>query len=509
MARAQTNRSPATWSDLRRPGLSGHKRPLTAAFAANEYVYRMICFRVLALLLIAAASVSAQGSGPRRVYGIVYDSVARAPLSGAVVEVQMVDPDRNRASTSQAPLPGFVVVSDSLGRYELSALPAGLFAVGFQHHVLNALGIESPITPLDLRVDSVARLDLGVPGGRAVRVTACPGRADDGLLAGYVVNARGGAPVAASIEVRWDEIVFANRRMTASHHESKAAPDSTGRFSLCGLPAESPLEMRISADGFRDIETEITLPAHGVIHRDFRLAIVDTMPGAGTIRLRVVDDSGRAVNTGQALIASLGRQASVDSGVVTIGAVPDGTWAVDVRAIGYEPGSVLIDAESASPREATVRIARMPQMLAAVSIVANASKADQAILDGILARMRSAWGTLVLPSDLSLKNAAYASDAVRWARGFRTWGSNVAGRPYSTAGGQAACLSRDFIPPREKGMVVYLDGARVAFGLQGVNDAVRPEDILAVEAYPDVISAPAIWRTNDACAVVAFWTKRR
>jgi hypothetical protein len=58
-------------------------------------------------------------------------------------------------------------------------------------------------------------------------------------------------------------------------------------------------------------------------------------------------------------------------------------------------------------------------------------------------------------------------------------------------------------------MVVYLDGARVAFGLQGVNDAVRPEDILAVEAYPDVISAPAIWRTNDACAVVAFWTKRR
>jgi hypothetical protein len=469
----------------------------------------MTCFRVLPLLLIAAMSLSAQSSGTRRVHGIVYDSVARTPLAGALVEVQMVDPDPTRSAASQPSLPGFVVVSDSLGRYELTTLPAGLFAVGFQHHVLNALGFESPIKPLDLRVDSIARLDLAIPGGRAVREIACPGRSDDGLLAGYVVNARGGAPVSASIEVRWDELLFVNRRMTASHHEAKATPDSTGRFNLCGLPAESPLELRISADGFRDIETEISLPAHGVIHRDFRLAVVDTAPGTGTIRLRVVDDSGRAVNTGQAMIASLGRQVSVDSGVVAIGAVPEGTWAVDVRAIGYEPGSVLIDAESSSPKEATVRIARMPQMLAAVSIVANASKADQAVLDGILARMRSAWGTLVLPSDLSLKNAAYASDAVRWARGFRTWGSNVSGRPYSTGMGQSACTSREFIPPREKGMVVYLDGARMAFGLQGVNDAVRPEDILAVEAYPDVVSAPAIWRTNDACAVVAFWTKRR
>ena len=33
--------------------------------------------------------------------------------------------------------------------------------------------------------------------------------------------------------------------------------------------------------------------------------------------------------------------------------------------------------------------------------------------------------------------------------------------------------------------------------------------ILAIEAYPDVLSAPFLWRTNDACAVVAYWTKHR
>jgi hypothetical protein len=42
-----------------------------------------------------------------------------------------------------------------------------------------------------------------------------------------------------------------------------------------------------------------------------------------------------------------------------------------------------------------------------------------------------------------------------------------------------------------------------------VNSLIPPGDVLAVEAYPDVTSAPLLWRTNDACAVVAFWTKRR
>jgi hypothetical protein len=32
-------------------------------------------------------------------------------------------------------------------------------------------------------------------------------------------------------------------------------------------------------------------------------------------------------------------------------------------------------------------------------------------------------------------------------------------------------------------------------------------DAALVGAYSDVESAPLLWRTNDACAVVAFWTK--
>jgi len=59
----------------------------------------------------------------------------------------------------------------------------------------------------------------------------------------------------------------------------------------------------------------------------------------------------------------------------------------------------------------------------------------------------------------------------------------------------------------DKSVAVYLDGSRVPGGLEMINRMVPVKDLLAVEAYPDVVSAPFLWRTNDACAVIAFWTK--
>src|SRR6185503_10473680 len=191
----------------------------------------------LALLVLASTAALAQGSvsANRKVTGVVFDSVGRAPLAGAVVEVMMVDPEKKEKSPLQSNLPSFATLTDAAGHFELSGLAAGLYAVGFQHHVLNALGIESPITPLDLRVDSIARLNLAIPGGKALRDRACPGKTNDGLLAGYVVNARGGAPLdSVSVSVGWEELNFGRGNLSTSLHEAKASPDSTGRFSLCG-----------------------------------------------------------------------------------------------------------------------------------------------------------------------------------------------------------------------------------------------------------------------------------
>jgi hypothetical protein len=55
---------------------------------------------------------------------------------------------------------------------------------------------------------------------------------------------------------------------------------------------------------------------------------------------------------------------------------------------------------------------------------------------------------------------------------------------------------------------VYLDGARVAGGLPELRTAISMRDVLAMEAYQDIATAPVEWRTNDACAVLAIWTRR-
>ena len=156
----------------------------------------------------------------------------------------------------------------------------------------------------------------------------------------------------------------------------------------------------------------------------------------------------------------------------------------------------------------TVRMDKMPFSLSAVSIVENANAAERRVLDGISQRMLANGGSLILPDNPSMRNAIYASDGLRFARGFLVNVSSIQGRPYSQGISLQPCTSKDYIPIGEKGIAVYLDGVRVPSGLQAVNDLVRPEEVLAIEAYPDVISAPGTWKTNDACAVVAVWTRR-
>ena len=53
-----------------------------------------------------------------------------------------------------------------------------------------------------------------------------------------------------------------------------------------------------------------------------------------------------------------------------------------------------------------------------------------------------------------------------------------------------------------------MNGLRVVGGLPELRTAVTMRDVLAVEAYQDVATAPVEWRTYDACAVLAIWTKR-
>ncbi|HZF67765.1 MAG TPA: carboxypeptidase-like regulatory domain-containing protein, partial [Gemmatirosa sp.] len=79
----------------------------------------------------APAPVAATGRVTLR--GIVWDSLANAPLAGAVVQV----------ASAADPSNAFTVQSDSLGEYRLRGLVPGRYLAGFFHRTLDVLGMEA------------------------------------------------------------------------------------------------------------------------------------------------------------------------------------------------------------------------------------------------------------------------------------------------------------------------------------------------------------------------------
>jgi hypothetical protein len=460
--------------------------------------------RVIGFMLAAAtpcgllAQVN-RADSTRRITGVVYDSVARAPLAGAVVEAIPTDPEPGTVSPRV-----FSAISDTAGRYDLAGLPSGSIALRFTHDVLTLLDLESPVRLVTLGDSDIVR-NLGIPSGAVVVAGACSaGNPADGMLAGYVTRAQTGEPVArSSIVVRWEEVALERGRLGSVRHEAKGVTDDAGRYRVCGIPSEGPVTLRVEAPRFRPFDSELTVAANAVTRLDLRLADTGSAAATSTLQLRVEDDSGRAVMGGQARVIALDREAAITAGEATIPDLPAGTWALAVRSLGFYPVVVPVNAPTVAP--STVKLERIPLLLDSVLIRSPRARGDSATIREIEARLVVGHGTIIRADNLAIRNSVEASDAIRSAHGFR-WN----GRTKLDA--RSGCHSIEHADtlrlPGSKEIAIYLNGSRVPGGIETVNQMVPPADILAIEAYPDVISAPFLWRTNDACAVIAFWTKR-
>jgi len=227
------------------------------------------------------------------------------------------------------------------------------------------------------------------------------------------------------------------------------------------------------------------------------------------IQLRVVDEQGQPIDAGRASIDSLSRWVMIEKGRVTITDLAPGKWTVGLRVLGFRPESVTVEAAIEPPSIPIVTMRRIAQKLAPVEVTAVLSNKDSLVLREIDRRLRVANGSVLTADDLSVRNAKLASDALSMAKGFQRKSETVV----QARGGCRSWPRSDSLPARgHLGMgrvvAIYLDGTRLPGGLESANRMIPPSDILAIESYPDVISAPFIWRTRDACAVVAFWTKR-
>ncbi len=241
----------------------------------------------------------------------------------------------------------------------------------------------------------------------------------------------------------------------------------------------------------------MTVPSNGVVRRDFRLADSSVVHGPATLSGRVVHENGKMLASGQAAIPALDREVPIEKGEFVVTDLPLGTWTVEVRSMGLEPTSTIIDVTEGGLMSQSFAIGDKVQPLAAVTVIGKPGKSLQA-LDDLLARRRVGFGTVFMPGNTWLRGANRVTDVFRAARGFSYSKGNTDEVVARATGNGGGCTN----------IGLYVDGSRWRMTLRDLSDLIPPRDVLAMETYPDVLRAPPQWRTGDVCAVVSILTRQ-
>ncbi len=225
-----------------------------------------LAMALLALTAPSGTPLSAQDVAPgpvvARVSGVVFDSVAARPLTGAIVQLV---PAAERAVALS-------VQTDQSGSFAFDSLGAGRYLLGFFHPLLDSLGLAAPITVIDIRVSGAMRVPLATPSARTLVTNLCGPRAladSTGAFIGYVRSATDamGRPK-AQVRVSWSELVIAadGIRRTAPSVQGEAS--DAGGLALCGIPIGGQVVARAWSGTDSSGFAELDVPSNGLRRRD-------------------------------------------------------------------------------------------------------------------------------------------------------------------------------------------------------------------------------------------------
>lgn len=468
-----------------------------------------------ALLALAALTGSPpalhaqQDATSGTVTGVVYDSIARAPLAGALVLLVRAD-SQSRAQRPRS------AVSGAEGRYRIDSVAPGMYLAGFQHARLDSLGLVATPRSIELRA-SGTRADLAIPSPATISAAICPARTRDdttALLLGFVRDARTRAGIArARVVVGWSEVVVGATGMTRSSPTVDARAGESGWFAVCGVPAQAELSVRAMADADTSGVVVAQLPPFGVAQQD--LYVGPSEPGMAT---SVEDSIPRAIRRGDARLAGVVRVAGPggrpiagarvmlwdgasivrtnDSGAFFLGGLPSGSRTLEVRAIGYLPARQQVDLITAEgwTNSATVTLTSTRSYLDTVRVSARRVYKDDT--DGFERRRKMGLGKFLTREQIESKNAAYASDLVRMMPGVTVMPERF-GHQVLVSGTIGGKCRPDIV----------IDDVRFDATSSTLDDLLSPAEIESMEVYTRDLSAPAQFRSLSGCGVIVVWTR--
>jgi hypothetical protein len=479
-------------------------------------MHKMIT-RSLILVALLTATAGAQSIntirpvGRSNVTGVVFDSLSRAPLAGAIVQLIAAD---NPA------LLGHTATSDSVGRYTLDDVPPGKYMLGFLHPMLDSLGIDLPPREVNVVAGQPSRVDLVTPSPARLRNLLCGASAEEdsvGLLIGYVRDARDESPAAGvTVSGEWIEYTLARTGLVRTVPKRVATSGENGWFALCNVPIGGNVALLATHGADSTGRIEVVIPKEGFARREIFLGanqivvIADTTKRPDSLKAaprRVHVGNGRISGTvvaavggkpiGNAVVGITGgpQVRANDRGEWTITNAPLGTQMIETRAIGFYPVSRHVNIV---PDAAPVRFAlsTMQAVLDTVRIVAERS-ADRH-MSGFSGRKRTGMGTYFTADDIARHRPIATTDIIQMAVGVRVERDGL---------GDALLSMRGMFQERCNPAIYIDDHYFPNFTADDIDNYVKPNRIMGIEVYTRGSTPPQFEPGLSGCGAVVIWTK--
>ncbi len=437
----------------------------------------------------ASRRASIAPAAPDTVRGVVFDSLANAPLADAFIFAE----------------PGGVsVTADSLGRFTLVG-EATITRLTVYHPALDEIGLGALVVA---RPEGVARWDSAVaatPSLATIWERVCraemPAGENRGVLVGSARLPDDRTRVAgAAIRVQWEEIL--PRTRLRQLEERDAVTDSTGGYAVCGVPAMGDMAMIGLSTELQSGALQVALEQRPLRRVDLVLAPadgpVDRWP---TIVGRVIGPDQQPVPNAEVAIDG------VDSAVVagadgrfTIAKVPPGSRMLAAQAAGYVAMAQQVDVLFEGTPEVIVALDRGLAIAGLEGIAVTERRVIRRDREEFEARRAEGIATFV------------DTTAIREAGSLRAALAAVPGLELRTAPGETdEARFAIYGYGRNLGVTtcratVLVDGLPATLAEL---HAISAEQFAAVEVYRSEAYAPARFGefVQSDCALVIFWTQ--
>lgn len=441
------------------------------------------------------------------VTGIVFDSIASAPLSGATVQLVGASNSARAARTT---------ISDSLGRFTLDSVPPGQYSLGFFDPVLESLGIDPPLRELSISGERRLRSDLAIPSPGRFRQAVCGSTTSPpgAVVVGIVRDARDLSAVGgATVTGEWLELTFTHQGMVRNVPRLTATTADNGWFAMCDVPSPGTIILRANRSADSVDVMEVQVPANGVLREEFYLgpapALSTTRPADSASppsqRLRTGDghlsgtvvaaEGGRPLPGARVGIVSGPQTRANERGEWTLGNAPPGTRMLDVRAVGYYPERRAVNVIVGAP-PVNVALSTLRAVLDTIKVSASRLAYDRS---GFQDRRRTGAGRYLAAEDIARREGVFTSGIFRTVPGIAVERDSNGTAIIAMRGPFGYCSP-----------TIFLDGMRMpAFTGDDIDDWISPKDVAGIEIYSES-NAPAQFRDltkMDVCGSIVIWRK--